>query len=334
MPPERGSVEPTSQACVGESSGIQTAHAPQTAGPLQLAFVPTGGGAVGKKAAPVRSPDVSGQRAAVAVDVLGADPGFGASPEKLGHVSAAVSLAANSAVVAQDAEPARPSAAPVTTEAYRLHVNLNASDYALLREAQDLLSHRLPQGEVGKVIGMALASLVDQLQRRKHGRLKEAAPSKARAHDPAVPRKDGALVLGENHRGIRPAQHPAQGARVAAEALARTALPRPTVKDQSAGRSRALSRAVKRAVYVRDGGACTYVAEDGHRCGARAFLEYHHVHAFGLGGCNEADNVSLRCRTHNALAAVEDFGVEHQAWAIRRAAHSRSARRELQPSGR
>jgi hypothetical protein len=33
---------------------------------------------------------------------------------------------------------------------------------------------------------------------------------------------------------------------------------------------------VRRAVYVRDGGRCAFVSVDGHRCGERRFIEFHH----------------------------------------------------------
>lgn len=40
-------------------------------------------------------------------------------------------------------------------------------------------------------------------------------------------------------------------------------------------------------------------------------LEYHHERAWALGGATTIDNLALRCRAHNALAAEEDFGCEH-----------------------
>jgi hypothetical protein len=39
-------------------------------------------------------------------------------------------------------------------------------------------------------------------------------------------------------------------------------------------------------------------------------LEYHHERAWALGGATTVDNLSLRCRAHNALAAERDFGRE------------------------
>jgi hypothetical protein len=39
-------------------------------------------------------------------------------------------------------------------------------------------------------------------------------------------------------------------------------------------------------------------------------LEYHHEKAWALGGETSVENIALRCRAHNALAAEEDFGWE------------------------
>lgn len=70
---------------------------------------------------------------------------------------------------------------------------------------------------------------------------------------------------------------------------------------------------VKRAVFERDGGRCTYVSPDGHRCGSRWKLELDHVEAAALGGKPTVENLRLRCRSHNALHAEETFGRAHMA---------------------
>jgi hypothetical protein len=37
-------------------------------------------------------------------------------------------------------------------------------------------------------------------------------------------------------------------------------------------------------------------------------LEYHHQHAYALGGETTVENLCLRCRAHNGLAADQEFG--------------------------
>ena len=65
--------------------------------------------------------------------------------------------------------------------------------------------------------------------------------------------------------------------------------------------SRHVAAEVKRAVWTRDGGGCAFVGAGGHRCSERAFLEYHHVEPYAVGGQATIANIQLRCRAHNGL---------------------------------
>jgi len=64
----------------------------------------------------------------------------------------------------------------------------------------------------------------------------------------------------------------------------------------------------KRSAWQHDGGQCAFVSKDGHRCTERAFLEFHHVRPYALGGPGTAENISLRCRRHNQYEAELVFG--------------------------
>ena len=63
--------------------------------------------------------------------------------------------------------------------------------------------------------------------------------------------------------------------------------------------SRAPDRVTRRAVAERDGYQCCYVAEDGRRCSATAWLEYDHKHPWSLYGPTTIDNLQLLCKAHN-----------------------------------
>lgn len=65
---------------------------------------------------------------------------------------------------------------------------------------------------------------------------------------------------------------------------------------------------VRRAVWKRDGGRCTYVSPDGVRCGSRWQLELDHLQAVALGGTSRVEDLTLRCRPHNLLRAEQVFG--------------------------
>ncbi len=75
-------------------------------------------------------------------------------------------------------------------------------------------------------------------------------------------------------------------------------------------RSRSIPARIRRRVFERDGGGCTFVGESGGRCREVERLEVHHLKPFARDGQHHADNLTLRCRAHNALAAERDFGRE------------------------
>jgi 5-methylcytosine-specific restriction endonuclease McrA len=97
-------------------------------------------------------------------------------------------------------------------------------------------------------------------------------------------------------------------------ALERTRLARvKRTRERHGNRGRkpsGIGSATRRAVFERDGLQCTYVAENGHRCEARAFLELDHVEPKALGGTSEIENLRVRCRAHNRLWAEQVFGRE------------------------
>lgn len=67
--------------------------------------------------------------------------------------------------------------------------------------------------------------------------------------------------------------------------------------------SRHIPAAVRRTVWLRDGGRCSFMGPNGRRCDARGFLEFHHVEPFAAGGPPTSDNIQLRCRGHNSYEA-------------------------------
>jgi len=68
--------------------------------------------------------------------------------------------------------------------------------------------------------------------------------------------------------------------------------------------------AVRRAVWQRDGGQCTFVSDKGRRCAADSALELDHIDPVARGGETTAGNLRLRCRAHNQYAAECTFGKE------------------------
>jgi len=72
--------------------------------------------------------------------------------------------------------------------------------------------------------------------------------------------------------------------------------------------SRHIPDAIKRMVYERDGGRCTFTGEDGRRCPETGALEFDHVDGFAKTHLHQADRIRLLCRAHNQLAAEKTYG--------------------------
>jgi hypothetical protein len=89
------------------------------------------------------------------------------------------------------------------------------------------------------------------------------------------------------------------------------AKPRPIRPGTDRTRSRHTPNESKRVAWRKDSGQCGFVAADGQRCGERAFLEYHHLRAYALGGPSTPENIALRCRRHNQYEAERVFGPSH-----------------------
>jgi hypothetical protein len=96
---------------------------------------------------------------------------------------------------------------------------------------------------------------------------------------------------------------------------------RPSAHPRSSTRRRHIPARVRRAVWERDRGQCTFVGASGHRCGARKFLEFDHADPVALGGKPTLDRIRLRCRVHNHLEAVRALGADF-VMRHRRAAHA------------
>jgi 5-methylcytosine-specific restriction endonuclease McrA len=87
------------------------------------------------------------------------------------HDEAVSSLEAEPSSTRADAEPTRiqPAASvkPLSPERYKIQVTVSRETYAMLRRAQDLLRHSVPNGDAAVIIARALELLVSELERRK-----------------------------------------------------------------------------------------------------------------------------------------------------------------------
>ncbi len=89
-----------------------------------------------------------------------------------------------------------------------------------------------------------------------------------------------------------------------------TTRPRPRSRQKASAGTRSVPAHVRRTVWERDQGRCTFVGETGHRCGSRKLLEFDHVDPVARGGRATVENLRLRCRAHNQYEAERVFGAE------------------------
>src|SRR5688572_15239996 len=195
--------------------------------------------------------------------------------------------------------PARPKEAVEVKEPLRFRVQFTATDeyVNLLERAAALLSNRGEQNSIEEIHLRALRGLVEKLEKRRYG-----APARARAADSA---------------STPPEPEPEPGSE-------------PEPATRSTRRSRHIPARVRRAVFDRDGARCTHIDSAGQRCGETHRLELHHLVPFARGGGHAAENLTLRCSAHNALAAEQDFGAAHVE-SQRDSCRHESAKRALAP---
>src|SRR3954465_15401241 len=79
--------------------------------------------------------------------------------------------------------------------------------------------------------------------------------------------------------------------------------------------SRQVPAAIRRHVYARDGGRCTFVEGGGQRCKERGFLEFDHLDGFARTHLHDPERIVLRCRAHNQHEAEKMYGREFMAQA-------------------
>lgn len=174
--------------------------------------------------------------------------------------------------------PRRAEVVPLAPERFKVQFTAGAATHRKLRWAQELLRHRIPNGDIGQIIDQALDVLVHELERKKF-----AATDR--------PRRQVAI-------GATTKRAPAAAG---SPAPSRTASP-----DRA---TRHIPADVKRAVWMRDQGRCAFRSPGGARCSAQGPLEFDHIRPHADGGNATIENVRLLCRAHNQYEARQFFGV-------------------------
>ncbi len=170
--------------------------------------------------------------------------------------------------------------APLSGETFNVRFTATRELRDKLVEAQALLGHRVPDGDLAKVIESAVDLLIAKTKKEKFG-------------------------VGRKVRVSRPSS---KGSDEAAAHTPVATAPLKSVPNGPRTPTRHIPEAIKRAVYERDGGQCTFEDERGRRCSSKRVLEFDHEDGFARTGRHEVETIRLLCRAHNQHAADKIYG--------------------------
>jgi 5-methylcytosine-specific restriction endonuclease McrA len=97
---------------------------------------------------------------------------------------------------------------------------------------------------------------------------------------------------------------------LAQQAKRRAEVKKPQQNPRPAKNPGHVTASVKRAVWSRDEGRCTWPLDSGGICGSTLRLEIDHIVPRGKGGASTVDGCRLLCAAHNQLAARQAYGDE------------------------
>jgi 5-methylcytosine-specific restriction endonuclease McrA len=209
-------------------------------------------------------------------------------------------------------QPASPTPARLEPQRYRVQFEASEEYVHLVERAKALLSHAAPRADLGELHLRAMRCLVAELERQKYAVTARPRPPAAGGSERNASAK------------LESRQEPEPSAR--ADSPQEREPSRTSTSEPPRQRGRHVPAAIRRAVFARDARRCTHTSDTGQRCRETAWLELHHTKAFARRGEHRLENLTLRCRAHNALAAEDDFGKDviarardsrpHEPWAV------------------
>ena len=187
-------------------------------------------------------------------------------------------------------ESARPQEKARVISAHETELRFVASDelMAKIEQLKGLLGHSHPNISLARLVELLADRALDQLDPVRKAEKAEASKIKKK-DQPETPAS-----------APKPPQIPIQN---------------PGQKSRKSDSSvRFIPAAVKRQVWVRAGGQCSYISpETGRRCESKHRLQVDHMQPIAHGGCSDADNVILMCAVHNQHKAIDQLGFEKMA---------------------
>jgi hypothetical protein len=205
-------------------------------------------------------------------------------------------------------EPRRDEVDPLTAELSRLSTTVSRRFLQKLKTAREGLGHAIPRATTEQVLEAALDLLLEKQARargqvRKPRRTISASPTDLLASLPDPSQQPVETSQPTEAPQQTPTLQPTQAS--VAIALPTPAEPPPHRRD---GPRAAIPAAVKRAVWARDAGRCSWPLDGGGCCGSTLRLELDHIVPWADWGGDQETNLRLTCAAHNRLAAQQAFG--------------------------
>ena len=215
---------------------------------------------------------------------------------------------------------------PLGDGRYELKATIDAECQQGLEQLRGLLSHVDPRMTMGQLVGRLVREALDRHDPSRPPRRARSGsrPGDAKTNAPRTPTpesqpaverhaasttKDAAIPAGAAPtpaRAVRPIPTSAppppstgeETARRAASGAKPTGAATPTAKSCASGR--AISAGVRRQVWQRDGGRCSYAdPQTGRRCNSTHLIEIDHIVPHALGGAADPGNLRLLCGAHH-----------------------------------
>lgn len=212
---------------------------------------------------------------------------------------------------------------PLTENHTELRIIVTEETLQKVEKLRNLLAHQNPNGSYATLIDLMAEIALDQvdperieerIQRRKARR---KTREKKKVQTVKQECELGELhELGESREFPRSPESPESPESkeefptpLAEEEPSSTDLP--TTIDRPSCR---ISAPIRREVFLRDRGCCTYQDPvTGRVCGSRFQVQPDHIRPVALGGSSEPDNLQLRCKSHNLWEAISKLGKQTMA---------------------
>jgi len=182
-----------------------------------------------------------------------------------------------------------------------IHLVIGKEGFETLDKVRGLLSHAHPHLSWGELIEMLATLGWEKLdparEPKKRIATKEAQGVKTNTFLPPT-------------SAVTPTSEVKLESGLRSEPETNSAVAGPSLVTKS-GKRVAIPAATEREVWRTNQHQCTYVnPKTGRACGSRRFLEIEHLTPVALGGTHHPSNLTLRCRSCNARAAIDVFGLK------------------------